>query len=418
MNSQRSNLLRPYYPALDGLRAIAFLAVFLFHYGWGTIPIPGINYVVKWGWTGVDLFFVLSGFLITGILYDTVHSERFFRNFYIRRALRIFPLFYGIWIAALLLTPILHIEWNRYNAAFTGYFGNFFLVGAELHHHADPGVLLLPPGHTGGGPRGLWIGQFWSLCVEEQFYMVWPAVVWLVRSRVALLRISLGIVVAVLTLRVGYAHYHPDLVRLGACYFSTPFRVDSLFVGAAISLWLRDTTMPARSLRLIAYATAVGAPVLFVIGWLMTGPHNAHDFRDVYVDTYGFTLIAITAGAIIVLAIDSATRVARALQQHALSFLGRISYGMYALHLIPAMFLGIAAGRLIPYHLQFVVPIFALVGTAGAAWLSFRYLESPFLRLKSVLAPQPTTPWVPSAAGAAEKPKSLPQAHTVYRPAA
>jgi peptidoglycan/LPS O-acetylase OafA/YrhL len=92
---------RLFYPALDGMRAIAFLLVFGQHY----LQIP-------WGWAGVDLFFVLSGFLITGILFDSRDDPFRVRNFYVRRTLRIFPLYYGIMLALLVLQPFAHWQWN------------------------------------------------------------------------------------------------------------------------------------------------------------------------------------------------------------------------------------------------------------------------------------------------------------------
>jgi peptidoglycan/LPS O-acetylase OafA/YrhL len=92
---------RVYYPALDGLRAVAFIGVFLHHY----MSLP-------YGWAGVDVFFVLSGFLITGILYDTQDEPHRARNFYIRRTLRIFPLYYGVLLFIFLLTPVLHWAWT------------------------------------------------------------------------------------------------------------------------------------------------------------------------------------------------------------------------------------------------------------------------------------------------------------------
>jgi len=100
MTKATGSLIKPFYPALDGLRAIAILMVFAVHYG----PFIRDFSLFKWGWVGVDLFFVLSGFLITGILYDTLHEPHFFRSFYIRRTLRIFPLFYGFWVLLLILS--------------------------------------------------------------------------------------------------------------------------------------------------------------------------------------------------------------------------------------------------------------------------------------------------------------------------
>jgi peptidoglycan/LPS O-acetylase OafA/YrhL len=100
----QSSLIRPYYPALDGLRGVAFLMVFSLH----DIALASSASILKWGFAGVDLFFVLSGFLITGILYDSLDRNHFFSNFYARRALRIWPLFYGLWLLLLLLTPFFH----------------------------------------------------------------------------------------------------------------------------------------------------------------------------------------------------------------------------------------------------------------------------------------------------------------------
>src|ERR1700761_9741340 len=110
-----------FYPALDGLRAIAVLMVFYQHYISNTGGAPAFN----WGWSGVDLFFVLSGFLITGILYDTRNTLHRFRNFYVRRTLRIFPLYYGVLLMALLLTPVFHWFWHPAQILWPLYLGNY-----------------------------------------------------------------------------------------------------------------------------------------------------------------------------------------------------------------------------------------------------------------------------------------------------
>ena len=157
---------RAFFPALDGLRAVAFLMVFGQHY-----------LALAWGWTGVNIFFVLSGFLITGILYDTRADPFRVRNFYIRRTLRIFPLYYGVFLVLLLLTPLLHWHWNRYWTLWPLYLGNFLrflsplslLRGSALEYAADAHLSSVRLPHT-----ELYLGHFWSLCVEEQFYLIWP----------------------------------------------------------------------------------------------------------------------------------------------------------------------------------------------------------------------------------------------------
>ena len=120
-----------FYPALNGLRAVAVLLVFCQHYLASFYP------ALNWGWTGVDLFFVLSGFLITGILYDTRDHPRRVRNFYMRRTLRIFPLYYAVLVGALLTTPIFHWLWSPAWLLWFTYLGNyarFLFLHTPLFH--------------------------------------------------------------------------------------------------------------------------------------------------------------------------------------------------------------------------------------------------------------------------------------------
>jgi len=172
--------IRRHYSAFDGLRAVAVMMVFAEHYLFlvnGHLRIQGL-------WAGVDLFFVLSGFLITGILYDSRHSPRYFRDFYTRRSLRILPLSYGFFLLVLLLTPILHLEYSRYIWANVLYVANIIPSFAPGFHQYDASVLFVP--HFPN--REISLGPLWSLCVEEQFYLVWPLVVWLATARERLLR--------------------------------------------------------------------------------------------------------------------------------------------------------------------------------------------------------------------------------------
>ena len=110
------------FPALDGIRAVAFFAVFLTHYRH-----------LAWAWGGVNAFFVLSGFLITGILWDTRDRPHAMRAFYIRRTLRIFPLYWGVFLVLLLLTPICRWQWSGAWLLWPLYVGNF----VRLFTHAD-----------------------------------------------------------------------------------------------------------------------------------------------------------------------------------------------------------------------------------------------------------------------------------------
>ena len=136
------------------------------------------------GGFGVDLFFVLSGFLITGILFDTRNDSQFFKRFFARRCLRIFPVFYLVVAILLALTPVLHYQWRAGHLLFLVYLGNF-LANHDFSYYA-----VFSPNHKIFTAN---IAHFWSLCVEEQFYLLWPIAVWAIRDRIKLIWTAGGI---------------------------------------------------------------------------------------------------------------------------------------------------------------------------------------------------------------------------------
>ena len=377
------SLLRPFYPALDGLRACAFLAVFMDHYVSRVIPWR----IFPWGWVGVDIFFVLSGFLITGILYDSLHRKNYFKNFYIRRSLRIFPLYYTFWFGLLLLTPLLHCEWNRYNLSSLLYLQNFLLLGAARGLHPSPGHIVFHLNHVFRHPQFLEATTLWSLCVEEHFYLLWPGVVFLLRSRRKLLAFSLAIIVMAPIVRAIYIHLRPEMLQTGVLYSNSFSRFDTLLVGAALALWLRGNPPPLATLRRYAFCALFGCPLL-LIGLLMCEKSPVGDGRfDPIISTVGFSLIAVASAGLLLLALERESALARVLQLRPLASLGRISYGLYFWHALPhPIFLS-----LIPSfshrHLALMVPLLSFGCTLLLAILSFHYIESPFLRLKNRWAP-------------------------------
>ncbi|HEX6051682.1 MAG TPA: acyltransferase, partial [Gemmatimonadaceae bacterium] len=182
----RTDAWSGHVPALDGVRGLAVALVLVCHVAWDfsspSYMERGLIEVARAGWIGVDLFFVLSGFLITGILLDTRGGPKYFRHFYVRRTLRIFPLYYAILVGVFVITPLVAATRDRrwftdivdQQGWFWTYTSNVFL--AVTGRWEQTGIL----------------GHFWSLAVEEQFYLIWPAVVLLLSPRQ--LRTACGVI--------------------------------------------------------------------------------------------------------------------------------------------------------------------------------------------------------------------------------
>jgi peptidoglycan/LPS O-acetylase OafA/YrhL len=384
LTSPKHQLIKPFYASFDGLRACAFLGVFSWHM---SLLIPVTSNWLHWGWAGVDLFFVLSGFLITGILLDTVGKPHFFKNFYSRRALRTFPLYYSFWLVVLLLTPVLHFEWTHSVEATVFYVGNLFFAGANLGRHSNPDSMTYV---IFGRHTKLVFSHFWSLGVEEQFYLVWPAIIWFVRSRRSLLALCLFGIVATPCLRLAIFHFHPEQLAAGGLYFSTYARCDTLLTGAALAIWLRlaGNISPVAVRRgMLAVLTCSLAALAALVRF---DPHPGPlPCLDDAMGTIGFTLIAFAAGALLIYCLFENTWLSRLLQWQPLRAMGRISYGMYFFHGLLFVPLGPFLIMLRLHHLELLYPVIVFGITLVLAVLSFRFLESPFLRLKHGLAPRP-----------------------------
>jgi peptidoglycan/LPS O-acetylase OafA/YrhL len=375
--------------ALDGIRGLAFCMVFAFHFGLDAIPRDTLDHailgVTRSSWTGVDLFFVLSGFLITGILLDTRGSERYFRNFYARRTLRIFPLYYGILIAALIVVPLLFprartidtiAELRANQAWFWTYTINIRIAALHSWDPAVPGRLM----------------HFWSLAVEEQFYLIWPLIV-LLAGRRKLLWVCASIVVLSFIARVllqmadhgpvaGHA-YVPYL----ASYVLLPARADALAIGAAVACLLRAPGGYQKMRRIAKPVALVSALAVLALAL----PNGALTPYDRTVQLIGYPLTAILASAIIVLAIDPAAGFARRFcEWRPLRWIGTYAYGMYVFHYPIRYVMGatrLRPDRLFP-QLPSVMPGLIVYGTIGflatllVATASWRFYEAPILRLK------------------------------------
>lgn len=367
-------LTRPHLPALDGVRGLAILFVIAFHARVAfssTAEIPYLGFrILGLGWSGVDLFFVLSGFLITGILLDSREAPHYFRTFYIRRVLRIFPLYFAylfliLVVARLAFLAFAHSDpWQSTNPWW--YFT--YLLNWKPDHGFNDTVL----------------GHLWSLAIEEQFYLVWPAVVWLVpRPRlkwVCLSLIAAGVLARVYLSRAGF---DPE-----AIYRMTPGRMDTLALGAFVAVGVRDFRPRLdRWYRVLAVAAAIG----FLAVWAAS-PNPV--WSDVAMRTAGASLLGMLYAVFVFRAATvSSGALHRLLTTRLLRQCGKYSYAMYVLHSAP-FHLTSEAVRQLPPHLwplkYLYFPALAAVAYL-AARVSWRLVESPFLRLKDRLAAPPSS---------------------------
>jgi peptidoglycan/LPS O-acetylase OafA/YrhL len=362
-----SGKTRAKIPQLDALRGIAILLVIAhnatLHYGTASYLHP----LLDRGWMGVDLFFVLSGFLISGILLDTKESPNYFKNFYARRILRIWPLYYCLLAFMFLVLP-------RVSAA-----EGVTIFAKSSPWWAYPLFLqnfLLPLSTDAAGP----LGVTWSLAIEEQFYLVWPIIVrFLSRRQVAI--VALVGIAASPVLRYFLAAHH---VHIYANFFC---RLDGLMLGAFLAALVRSKDFVRERFVGVALAVLVVAAPLAVV----------MDLRHAEWIVFSFTSLA--AGALVYLAMFWRQKwVQWPLANRFLLFTGTISYGLFLLHKIA--FAGVDGLHVKYVQHPFVMLGVILLGSYLLAITSWNVLEQPFLRLKRFFELRRRTAAVVGGAGA------------------
>ena len=368
---------RTRFPALDGIRALAAAMVFVHHYGGGAhggMLLRLMDLVRQRCWAGVDLFFVLSGFLITGILYDTRADSHYFKRFFLRRAVRILPVFYVVATMLLLLTPFFHYRWGWAYLSYLAYVGNFFGNYNWTYYN------LVSTSHPAATVE---ISHFWSLCVEEQFYLLWPIAVFLIRDRGVLLRTAVGLSLLALGLRIAmFVHYPAELATLWVVR-TLPFRMDSLLIGGILALLLRGPTAERwQSSGRWFFLTGLSA----VLGILYLSPGS----NSPWVYTVGLTLIAISSAGLICSTLRTGSSAFQFFRLKPFRILGKYSYGFYVFHLLfRAAWIQVLLAEA-QIHSLAVVGIVAIVSnfliTFLVSKLSYDLIESRFLNLKRYFA--------------------------------
>jgi peptidoglycan/LPS O-acetylase OafA/YrhL len=354
--------LHSYMPELDGLRAIAIAGVMAAH-----LYIPGFFL----GGTGVNLFFVLSGFLITGILLDTKRRQGYFKNFYIRRSLRIFPIYY------LMLAAVALWSWWSRSAVSDFPFYLIYLQNIRL------GLFEFHP------PFPYFFNHTWSLAVEEQFYVVWSLVVLRLRPRqlelVCVLAVPFALVCRFLVFSLTQNAVVTNLLL--------PAQLDALCLGALLAFTFRErsrlVSLLARAAPLITISTAA---MIAAIVW-HTG-YEHYWVGDYYL--FGrsnfafFTIFAVLFAALLTTALCFDSDVSRALSWAPLRHIGKISYGLYLYHY--PLFYGVDGLQHLESFAQLGIPeggwnVLKVLLAYGVALGSWRYVESPLLALKERFAP-------------------------------
>ena len=333
-------------PQLDAVRGIAILLVLMVNTS-EKYPSLHLEHFFGNGWMGVDLFFVLSGFLITGILLDSKHSKDYFKNFYARRCLRILPLYYSVLVLMFALVPFLrsseaHIIFEKSSPwwAYPLFLQNFLIA-----------VPTLTPGP---------LGVSWSLAIEEQFYLVWSLIVRYF-SLAKLKRIAVSIIF--LSPVVGFYLSTHHLIT----YSNVFCRIVGPMMGSLLALIIRSEGFQSSKFLKRAWLVFSAAAILAFLCEALNARWLA------------FFFVALAAASFIYLALFSPQRWLQAvLRNRFLIFTGTISYGLYLLHKIP---FDAAQSFRLDSQPALALPLILLAAYA-MAFLSWNLLEKPFLRLK------------------------------------
>jgi peptidoglycan/LPS O-acetylase OafA/YrhL len=372
-------------PALDGVRGFAVLGVACSHVFPGN-PHSALEALIHksfaFGASGVDLFFVLSGFLITGILYDSLPDPGFFRKFYARRVLRIFPLYYGVLAVFAVAALVFGLDFHHELLSLALYLQNTDLVAQRIRNYSGPPLLPLP--------------HFWSLAIEEQFYLVWPVTLFLLRKRRSLLLLCAAALLFCPLLRFVLLLHGVNYFVIGS---NTVCRADSLLAGGALALLLRSR-FHDRVLRAGGWIFATGALAYAAMEYLAAhGPifHNITGSQAVL--ALDFSAIALASVGVIALALR-APLVAGICSLRPMRWLGKYSYGIYVLHLILFAYLDDPLRSFIATHVTpnkgvdiVLTGLLMFSISITAAYLSYHLYEKRFLRLKRFFdyRPHPNT---------------------------
>jgi peptidoglycan/LPS O-acetylase OafA/YrhL len=367
------------FPALDGLRGIAVIAVFCTHAGpqdSASLFMQPLVWLARLGWTGVDLFFVLSGFLITGILVANRKSENYFRAFYWHRALRIFPLYFLL-LTLVATTSVIAPDIYRSSLYGDGPVWPYWTFMSNLRPLLDMAFIsfLLPT---------------WSLAVEEQFYIAWSIIArFLSATSVA----AVALLLLCVSIAMRFWMLAQPAANAGVIFYFTPTHLDGLCVGAVIRIAYDRGSY--REL-LLSIARRWWVPSLF-LGVILSldrvyGAPNLSNWYQPVMMHIGFPVIAWLFGALLLhgIMIDGWVRSFTSIR--ILRGFGKYSYCIYlyqntVLFALSSLFPWLASTLGVGCYLVFEAIVIYWFGK-----MSYRYIEGPCLRLKQLVPYASETP--------------------------
>ena len=349
---------------LDGVRAIGILMVLVKHFYDQYLDIEFL-------WVSIDLLFALSGLLITGILIETKEDPQYFKKFYMRRILRIFPLYYLLIISFTFFVYFI----SAHPHAFDYYKSNWIY----FYTYTQNWCYIL-----NGMPPENHLNHTWSLAIDEQIYIFWPMLIWLCRTKKQLIKLCLGTLIFSLLFRAGYNIYlqhvpSPDPVP----YFHNTFcRMDSFAAGSLLYCFLRyKSNMTSKRNMLILFWSTLLIFILFAV------LDNSSGCTGYFMTNYGITIAGIHFTCWLYFAVkNNSSLLDKILGNRLLVYTGKISYSLYVFHWFLLVLLGPKLRILfsgysdIDPQLAAYTAVFAI--TFITSMISYRYFEMPVIKLK------------------------------------
>ncbi|HEY5967192.1 MAG TPA: acyltransferase [Chitinophagaceae bacterium] len=354
--------IHKHYPALDGLRGIAIILVLLYH---------NFNFIeyFNYGWLGVDLFFVLSGFLITNILLNSLTSEKYFRNFYTRRVLRIFPLYYFSLILFLFIIPAINpslLEMSYYKEHqvwFWTYLQNWPLI-------------------IKSDESGVALNHYWSLAMEEQYYLLWPLIILLLKNPKRILIFCIFLLVIVIAARFYIWENNEHFPSYERAFLFT--RLDGILIGSMLAAIYKINIRLLRKYFTVFLVTLTAVNYLFYL----YKENQSPDFPVWAIG--GFTTFSFVFALGVYEAVMKENKfINLVFTNPVLMFLGKYSYGIYIFHwpitIMMTPYFGDIMRSLIKepgVWRQMGIAILCTVTAVVISVISYHFFEKHFLKFK------------------------------------